>query len=323
MPTIEIALAANGPYFCGMLVTACSIAKSARKDCRLSFNILDGGIEDKDWEFFQRSTLRLNGNCSFNRIRISGEEFRGCLLWHGNHMTYARLLLPQLLPTVDYCIYCDVDFLWMRDVVELWNERREDIALISTWDGTPATWDVDGEWLVKNGFEFSPNDYFCAGLTFFNLKYFRKYGLQQRCFELLQMRPPFNDQTVLYIATKGHTKLVPEIWQRFSERLTPEEYENGVVIHYAGSVPWKPFKRLVHVMSDTQMLWHKMNAEIYGITTWRSLRRYFGTGHILWHRGLFWLLRTPIVRQLIRMVLCSAGKRGAWNMFECRSRRFG
>jgi len=45
MEAIQIALAANAPYFCGMVVTACSIAKSARADCRLVFNILDGGHE--------------------------------------------------------------------------------------------------------------------------------------------------------------------------------------------------------------------------------------------------------------------------------------
>lgn len=40
---IDIALASDGGYFCGLFVTACCIAKHADKAANLRFNILDGG----------------------------------------------------------------------------------------------------------------------------------------------------------------------------------------------------------------------------------------------------------------------------------------
>lgn len=295
MEKIDIALAADGGYFCGLFVTACSIAKYANKDARLRFNILDGGIGEEDWVRLETTVLRYHGESELRRFKITGEMFKDFLLWHGNHMTYARLLLPDLLSDADYCIYCDVDFLWMRDIAELWDERRDDVALISTWDGAQSTWNVDGGWMRDNGFDFSPDDYFCAGLTFFNLRYFREHGLAKRCFELLRLKPPFNDQTVLYIATKGKTQLVNLCWQRIHQYITPGMVKEGCVIHYAGAIPWKTPKGACAMMRDLDLLWHRMNAEARGITVWQSLRRHMGVGQIVYHRGLrdvlYWLNR--------------------------------
>lgn len=111
--------------------------------------------------------------------------------------------------------------------------KRENIALISTWDGAKSTWDVDGGWMKARGFDFSPDDYFCAGLTFFNLKYFREHDLSRRCLELLALKPPFNDQTVLYLATKGKTKLVPLCWQRIHHYGTASLLLSLVVMNMA------------------------------------------------------------------------------------------
>lgn len=325
MEVIDIALAADGGYFCGLFVTACSIAKYADKDVRLRFNILDGGIADDDWNLLTQKVMAYHAQSEFNRLPINGEMFKDCLLWHGNHMTYARLLLPELLADIDYCIYCDVDFLWMRDISALWSERDENIALISTWDGAKSTWDVDGEWLKEHGFDFSPDDYFCAGLTFFNLKYFRGHNLHRRCFELLKMKPPFNDQTVLYIVTKGKTKLVSLCWQRIHQYVTPNMIAAGAVVHYAGAIPWKPMKLKIGLLSDLTLLWHRMNAEARGITVWQSLRMYFSIGYIFWHRGLrnaLYTLNKLHCLGWLRILLRSTGHAGVWLYLKRGSERY-
>ena len=316
---IDIALAADGGYFCGLFVTACSIAKHADKAASLRFNILDGGIAERDWELLTQKVTAYHSQSEFKRLPITGETFKDCLLWHGNHMTYARLLLPDLLPDSDYCIYCDVDFLWMRDISELWAQRQADIALISTYDDTKWVHDIDGKWLVENGFYFSNKDYICAGLTFFNLKYFREHGLHKMCFDLLKLKPPFNDQTVLYISTQGHRKLVPAYWQRIHQYVVPVMIGEGAVVHYAGATPWKPIKNKFGLMSDLMLLWHRMNAEAREITLWQSLRMYFGVGHILWHRGLrnvLYVLNRMHCLGPFHWLLVKTGHRGVWEYWE-------
>ena len=149
MDTIDIALAADGGYFCGLFVTACSIAKYASPGARLRFDILDGGLSEGDWALLRDKVAAFHADTEFRRLEVNGAAFKDCLSWHGNHMAYARLLLPDLLPDADYCVYCDVDFLWMRDIAALWDEKRENIALISTWNGAESTWDVDGGFSVS------------------------------------------------------------------------------------------------------------------------------------------------------------------------------
>lgn len=321
---INIALAADGGYFCGLLVTACSIAKYASNEVMLRFNILDGGIIENDWELLKDRIVHFHPSSEFRRFKITEDLFKDCLSWHGNHMTYARLLLPDLLSNVDYCVYCDVDFLWMRDIAELWAERKDNVALISTWDGAKSTWDVDGVWLKENGFDFSPDDYFCAGLTFFNLKYFREYGLHKHCFELLKLKPPFNDQTVLYIVTKGKTKLVSLCWQRIHQYVIPTMIAEGAVIHYAGAIPWKPSPLRIGFLSDLTLLWHRMNAEARGITVWQSLRMYFGVWYIFWHRGLrnaFVGLNKIHCLGWLRKCFEKSGHDGVWKYLERASQK--
>ncbi len=120
MSKVDIALAADAGYYCGLFVAACSIAKYADEAAILRFNILDGGISNEDWWLLLDKVMALHQKSEFNRILVNDELFKDYPAWHGNKMAYARLMLPDVLPDVDWCIYCDVDFLWMKDVAKLW-----------------------------------------------------------------------------------------------------------------------------------------------------------------------------------------------------------
>lgn len=318
---IDIALAADGVYFCGLFVTACSIAKYVSKEARLRFNILDGGIADKDWMLLEDKVRGYHSRCEFNRISVNDELFRDYPDWHGNKMAYARLMLPDALPNDDWCIYCDVDFLWMKDVAELWAERDEKYAFIGTRDGAKWTLDREKVWFEKNGYPFDPETYFCSGLCFFNLKAFREQGLVRKMETILKSHPDiqYPDQAALNIATYGQTKILPKCWQQFHQDIVPAMVDEGVVIHYAGAIPWKPIKKKIGLLSDLTLLWHRMNAEARGITLWQSLRRYFGVGHILWHRGLrnlLYFLNRIYCLCPLRWLLVKTGHKGVWKYWE-------
>lgn len=323
MPRVEIALAANGSYFYGMFVTACSIAKSARKDCRLSFNILDGGLAEDDYNFMVKKVRQCHADSIFNRLLVSDEMFAAYPAWHGNKMAYARLILPSTLPEKDWCIYCDVDFVWLRDIVELWEMRDEHIALIGTADGNGDTLAREESWFAKKGFPFDRETYFCSGLCFFNLKAFRAQKLITRCAEILEANPDiqFPDQAVLNIVTYGGCKIVSRDWQRFTYELTEKIVRLGCVIHYAGEIPWKPFVK--HGMiSGSFYLWHQMNARYRGISTWQSLRMFYSPWNILRHRMPYYFWRLPGMIGALKIVCRVLGKSPAvWQMKAARVRR--
>ena len=323
MQPIQIGLAADQGYFCGLLATAGSMAMHARRDVELRYNILDGGICEADWAYFHERICHFHPKSSFNRIPVDEKMFEKYPAWNGNRMAYARLLLPETLSDVDWLIYCDVDFTWMRDVSELWDERADGIALVGTKDGAEWTLDREEKWFAKYGYPFDREKYFCSGLCFMNLAEFRKHGLVAKCHEVMSHEDiQYPDQAALNVATWGRTKLVPQIWQRFTEVVTQAELDAGVVIHHAGEVPWKKMEGVISMLSDTRLIWHRMNAKIRGISTWESLRTYFSPGEILYHRALVWLVRCPGIRHLVKYTLVAVRHPGVWKMLDIRSRKF-
>ena len=300
METIELALAADNGYFCGLFTTACSIAEFASHEFSLSFNILDGGIAVDNRQILEESIRKLHPHCTFRYFQIDDTTFSDFPSWHGSRMAYARILLPDLLPAKKWVVYCDVDFLWMRDISELWQERDESVAILSTPDGYEPTLREEESWFTKHDLPFSRATYFCSGLCVFNLDMFRKLGLSKRCIDILKMPGVmWVDQTALNAVTWDTRKLLPrEIWQRFSFELTQSDLDHGVVIHYAGEVPWKS-KRLTFFMRDAFMLWHQYNAKYRGITTWRSLRTHFSAFEIVIHRLPCLVARIPGVTAIL------------------------
>lgn len=322
MIPIEIALAANGPYFCGMLVTACSIAKSARQNCRLSFNILDGGLDDEQKAFMERRVGDFHSDSAFRYLPVNDELFKDYPEWHGNKMAYARLMLPTALPEVDWIVYCDVDFLWLRDIGELWAERDDSLAFIGVQDLSEITRRSEKVWFEARGYPFDMDNYFCSGLCFMNLKAFREEGLVRRIKEVLDRHKDiqFPDQAALNIVTWGRRKLVDGRWQRFARNLTKSDMQQGVVIHHAGVIPWKPVSWRFSPLTDATILWHRMNAEINETTCWCSLRSWFSVSHILWHRSIYWVLQVPAVKLVVRLLCKLTRHDGVWLLLEANSR---
>ena len=163
---IEIALASDANYKMGLLVTACSLARFAAAESMLLFHILDGGLAEEDWDFFCRTVIGIHPATCFNRIRIDTRRFEAFPVWNGvERLTYARLLLPTLLQDVEHVIYCDVDFLWLTDITDLWELRRETVICQAVPETTPSVLDREFKWFSERGLSFNASQYFCAGLS--------------------------------------------------------------------------------------------------------------------------------------------------------------
>lgn len=317
---IDIALAADQGYFPGLFVTACSIAEHASDEAVLRFNVLDGGICAADRAYFEERVQHFHPKSAFRWLPVNEEMFARYPKWNGNRMAYARLILPSALEDVGWIVYCDVDFLWMRDIAELWAEREDGLAFIGTPDGTKWTLDKEEPWFSKYGYPFDREKYFCSGLCFMNLDVFREKGLIAKCEEVMSHEDiQFPDQAALNVATWGSCKMVArELWQRFTIDLARDELNRGVVIHYAGEIPWRRMSRL-QLLSDTILLWHQFNAAARGVSLWRSLRTVYSPTAIVFHRVFVYLFRCPIVTQFMELVADIGGHPGVYLQLKKRS----
>lgn len=332
---IDIALASDANYACGLLVTAVSMARSASPDAVLRFNVMDGGMSNEVWEDFTAHVQKAHPLSEFRRFKVDDACFSAYPAWSGtSRMTYARLLLPQVLSDVEYVIYCDVDFLWQADVAELWRQRNPHVIVKTTREGKVQTRRIEEPWFRERNLPYSFDRYFCAGLLLFNLNQCRRFRVFEKMLQFLDVHPDVQapDQTALN-AVLQKEKFGDEIenvcllspkWQVFAGDVTDELLQNGCVIHYAGTTPWRLPRRWV-LLSDTLMLWHRLNGVIYGIGSWGSLRRFFPIHRIIWRRMEYLAFSTAGIRSICWIILYLTGHRECVRTFrkECRRLKFG
>lgn len=294
MERIELALAANGgAYSDALILTAASIARFASRDVMLRFHILDGGL---DFDKLVSTVGGMRPHVEFNRLEIDEGGFSAFKEFHGSRMTYARLLLPDLLPSVDHVIYCDVDFLWMANVADLWRLRNDNVPLLGVRDGYEPTARFEGKWIRNHGYGYDCNRYICAGLCLLNLRLQREEKFTRRALQFLEDNPdaPMNDQTALNVLLFDRIGLVAPRWQQFPRMLDPKEFELPVVLHYAGESPWK-ISHTTHMITDAQLLWFRWRATVFGTSLWQSLRSTYSAHQIiLWRMVFLMIMITPL-----------------------------
>ena len=203
-------------------------------------------------------------------------------------MTYARLTLPQLLNKTDFVIYTDVDTLWLDDIYELWQLKDEIPLIACPREQSQKTVEMEQEWFIERNLKFNSANYFCAGISFYNLSAIRTTGVFDKVLEFGKRFENFNcaDQSMLYGAIGDKVKLLPDRWQTFPRNGIPDSSGKNVVLHYAGEVPWK-VTSCTHLITDTQLLWFDACSLVFNESLWRSLRRFYSPFTIIKARLLF------------------------------------
>ena len=315
--SIHVALAADGNYFKGLIVTAWSIASNCAPARHVRIHVLDGGISEGNWRDLVAALRPFN--CSLVRHRIDpNAEFDGLGEWHGaSKMAYARLLLPALLPDVKEIIYSDVDFVWLGDVSRLWGLADERLILQYVPERTPGreVGAIERNWIESRGYTLTPGKYFCTGMLLMNLDKFRQENLHVKILKFLNETggsAPLVDQTALnvFMDKRTDTGELPQNWQ--AETCNPMECSRDadLAIHYASVAPWKSIHKVNHLLTEPHLLWHRIYAHIYGISVWRSLRSCNSPCDIVLCRALY-LLTSNVApfRSLIRLYLRLTGRK--------------
>lgn len=224
METLTVALAANAAYADPLLVAMASMARCSSRP--IQFVVLDGGLTDSQRQLIDRA---VSANSSVgHKVRfttVDDAAFRSFRLMNGNAMTYARLLLPEILPE-DWVLYVDADTLWRGDAAQLWDMRDDSASAVATPDCADSASKDEG----------LCGEYFCAGIMLTNLKRWREEGVSAKCCAWLAEHPEarFWDQSALNRVLKGRVKLVDKAWNRYVG-----EAGECHVLHYAGANPWR------------------------------------------------------------------------------------
>ncbi|WP_167507024.1 MULTISPECIES: glycosyltransferase family 8 protein [unclassified Mesorhizobium] len=199
------------------------------------FVVIDAGIEPASVTELRRFCERNGIDCQLIQAdakRISDLPTRGKLL---TTATYARILIPEILPGCDKAIYMDADTLVVSDLSALWSADLGDNLVAGVIDGFVEQEELDDT-------ETSRNEYINAGVLAMNLVAWRREGIADRVFAKLRetAKPRYLDQTALNTVVRGRVLFLGREWNFFSERYVEIERRLPKVIHYAGSAkPWR------------------------------------------------------------------------------------
>ncbi len=236
---VEIALPSDQNYFPGLLVTMFSLAKNASQEAFLSFNILDGGIEDSSFKELEKAVLRVHAKSRIRRFTIDEQIYDQFPSFHGNRMTYVRFLLPSILSNTDFVIYADSDCLWFADIFELWQQRDKRITIKAVFDSFGDK--SEKPWFLEHHVEWHENRYFCNGLLLMNLNAFRQYRIVEKAIEFVLDNPDvqYADQTAFNAVIGDGVALLPEKWNYFTRDIGQKAVISPIVLHFANQLPWR------------------------------------------------------------------------------------
>ena len=146
---VEVALAADKNYIVGLNVTICSIARSCSPGAKLRFQVLFSGFSEADKADIKQKLLSCKNNSEVLFYDVSKVDFSFFPLYASSRMTYARLILPQLLSSTDYVIYTDVDTLWLDDISELWQDRSQIHLIACPREQSGKTLELEEKWFTS------------------------------------------------------------------------------------------------------------------------------------------------------------------------------
>ena len=214
--------------------------------------LLHNGLKDSTVKRLQKIADRYNVRLKF--LEIDLEILKDCptntKLHYANVMTYARFLLPSMLPNLDKVIYLDCDLVVCKDLKSLWKTDVNDVAVAMAPDllyQDKATLRRLG---VNNG------KYLNVGVIVMNLDYWRNHDVQNRLLEYILDKGNeliYNDQDALNVILQKERIQLPVKYN-----VTPYHYNknleyypavlreeihksrlNPIIFHYLG--PTKPW----------------------------------------------------------------------------------
>ena len=246
--TISISCASDHNYLCGLWVTMHSICKHCSPGNILHFHILDCGLTLDDicrLKVLETTFTHCSVTLQFHIVSL--DAFEDAPTWRGNHVTYARLLLQDILKDEDFTIYTDIDTLWLHDVATLWAMRSQESVLWGATDGSGVKLLSFGEKRLADfkacGKTLQPQDYFCAGLVMLNLKRLREMRfttLATQALKTFSSCLQFADQDLYnLLIQRDALQYLDFRWGEFAQVYGRRGLEHSVVIHYANSAPWK------------------------------------------------------------------------------------
>jgi len=243
----HVAFCSDTTYFPHLITALTSVVVNCNQPNQMRFWVCGVDLSAREWQWLDSLAERHEFNVS--RLIVSPEELEG--LHESHHVsraTYARALLPELVPSsVTKLLYLDCDIIVLRDIRELFAESLEGSLLAAVESSGFDRWldlGIDEKW-----------GYFNAGVMLMDLDQMRSRGFGRQVLDIARVegdRLELWDQDALNIAVQGDWRALDYRWnvqhfaysasgrgRNLSSRVA-DAIADPSIIHYTGAYkPWK------------------------------------------------------------------------------------
>jgi lipopolysaccharide biosynthesis glycosyltransferase len=256
--TVPVVVAASPSYVLPLAVTLTSMLETGGRNTRYDISILVDDPYDAEVEARLLSLEQRYPGTKISFISV-GDKFHATTVTtkHVKVNTYYRLLIPDLLPHLDRCIYLDTDVVVESDLTPLLRTVVDDKYLAGVYAAGYKP--RPDEQAMAMGLP-SYDRYVNAGVLLMNLRRIRRDRLSEQFMELSKQDFESDDQDVLNVSCYPDIRLLPPRFNLMTKYFpankdeffayagvrdtwTETEYKEAVrspvVIHYADKrKPW-------------------------------------------------------------------------------------
>jgi lipopolysaccharide biosynthesis glycosyltransferase len=243
MEAVALALASNERYFPGLYCAVASALNELDPARRINLKVLDGGISQTSRETLSRLVQRLRKSAQLEFVPLDLSVFERATLGPGqSHMTYCRILLPQLLD-VPRLIYLDCDVLVFRDLSELFDLQLPPGKVLAAVHDSETLSIAEDSGVIARAMRLQAEAaYFNCGVMLMDLDELRQQRFVPRGIEFLNHwngSYQFWDQSAINFLLHQQIAELPEYWNRASWRFdAQQDNELECVLHYTTCAPW-------------------------------------------------------------------------------------
>jgi lipopolysaccharide biosynthesis glycosyltransferase len=235
---VVASLAFDNHAFRGATLTVQSAIHSHLGKKALHFHLFTKNLSPSQVTFLEGLSSN-HPNVTIFRHSIDDSIFADCKSLHGSFMTYARILLPDLIAT-SRLIYLDSDLLITDDLESLWQSDLQGQPLGAASLST-VRWSNDHKFLTPQGISIDA-PYFNAGVLLIDSARWQTERTGEKLISLAKIHGsnlPSVDQTLLNFSFHNlFTNLDPKWNQHLYANLPPTDVVPGI-LHFLGAPkPW-------------------------------------------------------------------------------------
>lgn len=241
----SVALAANERYFPGLYCAIASLLAHATARS-LRIYVLDGGLLDDSRTLLDELAKRYHGRVELRYERLTLDRFSGLPLGPGRSlMTYARLVLPDLLPRENRVLFLDADLLVFADVASLCNHVLADgMLLAAVADAEIRSTAQDAPRVAAALGQGPGRGYFNAGVMVMDLRRMRECGFTAKAMDFLAKHGGccrFHDQSAINFLFIERIEQLPRVWNTPAWMFDQTRWEARPperILHFTNEAPW-------------------------------------------------------------------------------------